>query len=144
MTQTTELSTFDVSRLCAEIVRGYDALVRERFGSLTERQRQRLEEVRLPLQYIQHSVNGYETAVDSPPDLQTTDPRYRLLYGTRTPLEMILQCSYFLMIHHMRKTERLNPDQMEAVHLIERSGRKLVHEVERLWAEWRAEQQVSV
>ena len=144
MTQTAQLSTDDVARLCAEVMRGYDALIRERFGNLTARQRQRLEEIRLPAQYVKHAVDAYEIALDMPPDVRTLDPRYRLLYGTRTPLEMILQCTYFLMIHHMRNSEKLNPDQMEAVYLMERSGRKLVHAVERLWAEWRAEQQVSV
>ena len=48
MTQTAQLSTDDVARLCAEVMRGYDALIRERFGNLTARQRQRLEEIGLP------------------------------------------------------------------------------------------------
>ena len=113
MTQTAQLSTDDVARLCADIMRGYDALILERFGNLTARQRQRLEEIRLPVQYVKHAVDAYKIAVDMPPDVRVLDPRYRLLYGTRTSLEMILQCSYFLMIHHMRSTEKMNPDQVE-------------------------------
>jgi hypothetical protein len=143
MTQTALLNTADVTKLCADIVRGYDALIRERFGALTDRQRQRLHEINQPVEYVKKAVSEYESALEMPPALRTLDPRYRLLYGTRTSLEMILQCSYFLMIHHMRKTEPLNPDQMEAVYLMERCGRKMVHEVERLWAELKAEQQVS-
>lgn len=144
MTHTAEATPISLTRLRMELERGYDALIHEQFGTLTARQRQRLEEIRLPVHYIKRTVDDYNIAVDMAPDMRVLDPRYRLLYGTRTPLEMVLQCSYFLIIHHIRRSERMNPDQVEAVHLMERSGRKLVQEVERLWAEMQTEQQVSV
>jgi hypothetical protein len=143
MMQTAVVTPTSLTRLSADIMRGYDALIHERFGTLTARQRQRLEEIRLPVHYVKHAVDDYEMVAAIASDLRPTDPRYRLLYGARTPLEMVLQCSYFLLTHHMRRTERMNPDQVEAVHLMERSGRKLIQLVEHLWVEMRTEQQAS-
>ncbi len=130
----------ELSRLRDDIRRAYDALIRERFGMLTPRQRQRLDEITLPMQKVYGAVDEYENWVDMPTILRPTDPRYRLMYAARTPMEMILQCAYFLHINHMRKNELLNQDQIEAVWLMERSGRRLVLEVERLWAEMREEE----
>jgi hypothetical protein len=130
----------ELSRLRDDIRRAYDALIRERFGMLTPRQRQRLDEITLPMQKVSGAVDEYENWVDMPAILRPADPRYRLMYAARTPMEMILQCAYFLHINHMRKNELLNQDQIEAVWLMERSGRRLVLEVERLWAEMREEE----
>ncbi len=131
----------DLIRLRDDIKRAYDALVRERFGVLTPRQRLRLDEIVLPMQKVAEAVDEYGAALEAPQSLRVNDPRYRLMYAARTPMEMILQCAYFLHINHMRKNEVLNQDQIEAVWLMERSGRRLVLEIERLWAEMRAEAQ---
>lgn len=131
----------DLNRLRDDIQRAYDALVRERFGTLTPRQRQRLDEIALPMRKVIDAVNEYHTYLDSPDYLHTYDPRYRLMYAARTPMEMVLQCAYFLHINHMRKNDPLNQDQIEAVWLMERSGRRLVLEIEHLWAAMRAEGQ---
>lgn len=130
----------DLIRLRDDVQRAYDALVRERFGVLTPRQRQRLDEITLPMQKIRQAVDEYYEGLNTSAPLPSSDPRYRLMYAARTPMEMILQCAYFLHINHMRKNEVLNQDQIEAVWLMERSGRRLVLEIERLWAEMRAEQ----
>ncbi len=131
----------DLIRLRDDIRRGYDALVRERFGTLTPRQHQRLNEIFLPMQKVTEAVDQYGAELETPTALRVNDPRYRLMYAARTPMEMVLQCAYFLHINHMRKNEVLNQDQIEAVWLMERSGRRLVLEIERLWAEMRAEAQ---
>ncbi len=133
----------DLIRLRDDIKRAYDALVRERFGVLTARQRQRLDEIVLPMQKVAEAVDEYGSELEAPESLHVNDPRYRLMYAARTPMEMILQCAYFLHINHMRKNEVLNQDQIEAVWLMERSGRRLVLEIERLWAEMRAEQSTA-
>jgi hypothetical protein len=131
----------DLNRLRDDIQRAYDALVRERFGILTPRQRQRLDEIALPMSKVIEAVNEYQANHDSPDYLHPYDPRYRLMYAARTPMEMVLQCAYFLHINHMRKNDPLNQDQIEAVWLMERSGRRLVLEIEHLWAAMRAEGQ---
>jgi hypothetical protein len=131
----------DLVRLRDDIQRAYDALVKERFGVLTPRQRQRLDEIVLPIQKVTEAVDEYKNGLDAPDSLRVSDPRYRLMYAARTPMEMVLQCAYFLHINHMRKNEVLNQDQIEAVWLMERSGRRLVLEIERLWAQMRAEAQ---
>ncbi len=132
-------SPFELARLRDDIQRAYDALIHERFGGLTSRQRQRLDEINLPMQKVSGAIDEYESRADMPEALRATDPRYRLMYAARTPMEMVLQCAYFLHINHMRKNELLNQDQIEAVWLMERSGRRLVLEIERLWAEMRVE-----
>jgi len=134
-------SPIELPRLRDDIQRAYDALIRERFGALTARQRQRLDEITQPMQSVSRAVDEYQNWVDMPEILRSSDPRYRLMYAARTPMEMVLQCAYFLHINHMRKNEVLNHDQIEAVWLMERSGRRLVLEIERLWAEMRAEAQ---
>ena len=131
----------ELPRLRDDIQRAYDALIHERFGTLTARQRQRLDEITLPMQKVTAAVNEYSNGLDAPDALRASDPRYRLMYAARTPMEMVLQCAYFLHINHMRKNEVLNHDQIEFVWLMERSGRRLVLEIERLWAEMRAEAQ---
>ena len=130
----------ELSRLRDDLQRAYDSLSGERFGTLTPRQRQRLGEITLPMQKVSSAVNEYESRVDTSNAFGTIDPRYRLMYAARTPMEMILQCAYFLHINHMLKNEPLNHDQIEAVWLMERSGRRFVLEIERLWADMRAEQ----
>ena len=137
----TETTPIELPRLRDDIRRAYDALIRERFGSLTPRQRQRLDEITLPLQKVSGAVDEYESWLDMPDAYRAADSRSRLMYAARTPLEMILQCAYFLHINHMRKIELLNQDQIEAVWLMERSGRRLVLEIERLWTAMRAEAQ---
>ncbi len=133
----------DLVRLRNDIQRGYDALMRERFGILTPRQHQRLDEITLPMQKVTEAVDEYVDGMDAPNVLRVSDPRYRLMYAARTPMEMVLQCAYFLHINHMRKNEVLNHDQIEAVWLMERSGRRLVLEIERLWAQMRTEQSTA-
>jgi hypothetical protein len=130
----------ELTRLRDDIQRAYDTLSRERFGTLTQRQRQRLDEITLSMQKVSGAVDEYENRLDRSDSLRMADPRYRLMYAARTPMEMVLQCAYFLHINHMRKNEPLNHDQIEAVWLMERSGRRLVLEIERLWAEMREEQ----
>ena len=117
-------SPTDLARLRDDIQRAYDALIRERFGSITPRQRQRLDEITLPMEKVSGAVDEYAQWVDMPDVLRPSDPRYRLMYTARTPMEMVLQCAYFLHINHMRKNEPLNQDQIEAVWLMERSGRR--------------------
>ena len=133
----------DLPRLRDDIQRAYDSLISERFGTLTARQRQRLDEITLPMQKVSSAVNEYENRVDMSDTLGVADRRYRLMYAARTPMEMVLQCAYFLHINHMRKNEPLNHDQIESVWLMERSGRRLVLEIERLWADMRAEQSTA-
>lgn len=130
----------ELSRLRDDLQRAYESLIGERFGTLTPRQRQRLGEITLPMQKVSSAVDEYKDGMDTSNAFGTTDPRYRLMYAARTPMEMILQCAYFLHINHMRKNEPLNHDQIEAVWLMERSGRRFVLEIERLWADMRAEQ----
>lgn len=130
----------ELARLRDDVQRAYEALIRERFGGLTPRQRQRLEEISLPIQKVMEAINEYKHGMDIPDGLRAFDPRYRLMYAARTPMEMVLQCAYFLHINHMRKNEPMNQDQIEAVWLMERSGRRMVLEIERLWAEMRTEQ----
>jgi hypothetical protein len=130
----------ELARLQEDIQRAYDTLISERFGAITPRQRQRLEEITLPMQKVSEAVNDYKQRKNAARPQMADDPRYRLMYAARTPMEMILQCAYFLHINHMRKNELLNHDQIEAVWLMERSGRRLVLEIEHLWAEMRAEQ----
>jgi hypothetical protein len=142
-TMTNIATPAELIRLRDDIQKGYDALVRERFGILTPRQHQRLGEIALPMKKVAEAVDEYEAGLDTPDKVQLSDPRYRLMYAARTPMEMILQCAYFLHINHMRKNEVLNQDQIEAVWLMERSGRRLVLEIERLWAQMRAEQSTA-
>ncbi|MCA0455449.1 MAG: hypothetical protein LCI00_15860 [Chloroflexi bacterium] len=129
----------NLSLLRDDIRRAYDALVQQRFGSLSPRQQQHLREIDFSVERVMESINEYLANKALPDGDQTADPRYRLMYAARTPMEMILQCAYFLHINSMRKTEPLNHDQLEAVWLLERSGRKFVLEIERLWAEMRDE-----
>lgn len=129
----------ELIRLRDDVQRAYDVLIRELFGSITARQRQRLDEIAVAMERISRAIDEYSNWIDMPEILRTSDPRYRLMYAARTPMEMILQCAYFLHINHMRKHEVLNNDQIEAVWLMERSGRRLVLNIERLWAEMRAE-----
>lgn len=136
-------TTIDITRLREDINRAYDALAAQRFGTLTPRQAQRLGEIDFSVQKVLEAIDDYQQTHEQPRGLQNADPRYRLMYAARTPMEMILQCAYFLHINSMRKTEPLNHDQLEAVWLLERSGRKFVLEIERLWAEMRAEAQQS-
>ena len=136
-------TTLDITRLRDDIRRAYDALADQRFGTLTSRQAQRLGEIDYSIQKVVEAIDQYQQANEFPGALQSADPRYRLMYAARTPMEMILQCAYFLHINSMRKTEPLNHDQLEAVWLLERSGRKLVLEIERLWAAMRVEAQQS-
>lgn len=133
----------DITRLRDDIRRAYDALAEQRFGTLTSRQAQRLGEIDYSIEKVVEAIDQYQQANEFPGTLQNADPRYRLMYAARTPMEMILQCAYFLHINSMRKTEPLNHDQLEAVWLLERSGRKLVLEIERLWAAMRVEAQQS-
>ena len=135
--------TVDIIRLRDDIHRAYEALDQQRFGTLTPRQEQRLGEINFSITKVIEAINAYEQSRDLSAGLQAGDRRYRLMYAARTPMEMILQCAYFLHINSMRKTEPLNHDQLEAVWLLERSGRKFVLEIERLWAEMRAEAQQS-
>ena len=130
----------ELSRLRDDLQRAYDSLSDERFGTLTPRQRQRLGEITLPMQKVSSAVNEYQNSLGTSNAFGTRDPRYRLMYAARTPMEMILQCAYFLHINHMRKNEPLNHDQIEAVWVMERSGRRFVLEIERLWANMRAKQ----
>ena len=116
----------ELPRLRDDIQRAYDTLIHERFGTITPRQRQRLDEITLPMQKVSGAVDEYEKWLNMPDSLRTGDARYRLMYAARTPMEMVLQCAYFLHINHMRKNELLNQDQIEAVWLMERSGRRLV------------------
>ena len=136
-------SPIELPRLRDDIQRAYDTLIRERYGTLTARQRQRLDEITLPMQRVSSAIDEYEKRLEGPDSLRAADPRYRLMYAARTPMEMVLQCAYFLHINHMRKNEPLNQDQIEAVWLMERSGRRLVLEIERLWADMRAEQSTA-
>ena len=133
----------ELPRLRDDIQRAYDTLIHERFGTITPRQRQRLDEITLPMQKVSGAVDEYEKWLNMPDSLRTGDARYRLMYAARTPMEMVLQCAYFLHINHMRKNEPLNHDQIESVWLMERSGRRLVLEIERLWADMRAEQSTA-
>lgn len=130
-----------LSRLYDDIQRAYDALIQERFGRLTPRQHQRLGEIAVPIQKVSGAVHEYENWLEMPDSYRVFDSRYRLMYAARTPMEMILQCAYFLHINHMRKNEVLNQNQMEVVSLMERNGRRLVLEIERLWEEMQAEAQ---
>ncbi len=136
-------TTLDITRLRDDIRRAYDALADQRFGTLTSRQAQRLGEIDYSIEKVVEAIDQYQQSNEFPGTLQNADPRYRLMYAARTPMEMILQCAYFLHINSMRKTEPLNHDQLEAVWLLERSGRKLVLEIERLWAAMRVEAQQS-
>lgn len=135
----TTMTPTDLQRLRDDVQRAYDALIHERFGSLTARQHQRLGEIVVAVEKVSLAIDEYRNLVDIPDPLRTSDPRYRLMYAARTPMEMILQCAYFLHINHMRKQEVLNNEQIEAVWLIERSGRRLVLEIEHLWAAMRTE-----
>ncbi len=131
----------NLTRLREDIQRAYDSLTKEQYGTLSARQRQRLDEIQFSIDKVNDAIEGYESALRIPAAERSADPRYRLMYAARTPMEMVLQCAYFLHINSMRKTEPLNNDQMEAVWLVERSGRKLVLEIERLWADMKAEVQ---
>ncbi|MEZ4669744.1 MAG: hypothetical protein R3E39_17710 [Anaerolineae bacterium] len=138
-----EVTIARLAQLNNDIQRAYDALIHERFGKLTPRQRQRLNEISLSIDYVNRAVAEYEAAIAMIPETPLQDPRQRLLYATRTPLEMVQQCAYFLLIHHMRNNEKLNADQTEAIYLMERSGRRMIEEVERLWKALKAELRVS-
>lgn len=130
----------EIRQLRDDLVRGYEALRHEQFGILTERQRKRLNEIRLAVNYVSHAVDTFVLACENPEVERPHDPRYRLMYAARTPLEMVLTSTYLLSIYHLRGAEVFSPDQRECVWLIERSGRKLVVEIERLWADMMAEQ----
>jgi hypothetical protein len=130
----------ELRQLRDDMVRGYEALRSERFGILTERQRKRLNEIRLAVSYVAHAVDEYCTAYEAPHVVVTYDPRYRLMYAARTPLEMVLTSAYLLSIYHLRGAEVFTTDQRECVWLMERSGRKMVVEIERLWADMMVEQ----
>lgn len=134
------LKPTDISRLRTDILRGYDALSRERFGALNERQRRRMREVAQAVKYLNTAIEEYEQYASLPTHLRPFDPRYRVMYTARLPLEMILQCTYFMTVNLMRDASSLNADQREAVWLMERSARRLVLEIERLWAAMAAEQ----
>lgn len=138
--QTNHRVIAEIRQLRADLVRGYEALRHERFGVLTERQRKRLNEIRLAVNYVSHAVDAFVLACETPEVTRSHDPRYRLMYAARTPLEMVLTSTYLLSIYHLRGAEVFSPDQRECVWLIERSGRKMVVEIERLWADMMAEQ----
>jgi len=139
----TGMPTIELPRLRDDIQRGYEALRSERLGILTPLQLKRLQEIRLPLQHLSVAVDEFVAAFQLAPDARSFEPRARLTYAAAVPLEMILRCSYFLQMSHMRNQETLNPDQREAVWLIERSGRRLIIEVEHLWRSMKAEQETA-
>jgi hypothetical protein len=128
--QPTESPADEVNRLRNELLRSYQNLVWEKFGPLDDRQKQRLKEIRLSLQYLKQAV---DTFIANPEPRGRIDPRSRLLYATRTPLEMVLMCVHFLNIQLRQQPDALNTDQKEALWVMERSGRRLVLVTQRLW-----------
>jgi hypothetical protein len=140
LSQTYEHEIAEIRRLRDDLVQGYEALQHERFGVLTERQRKRLNEIRLAVNYVSHAVDSFALAYEMPEVDRVYDPRYRLMYAARTPLEMILTGTYLLSIYHLRGAEVFAADQRECVWLMERSGRRMVVEIERLWADLLADQ----
>ncbi len=140
LNETFNRAAAEIRQLRDDLVRGYEALRHERFGVLTERQGKRLNEVRLAVNHLSYAVDAFVLACETPGVEHPHDPRYRLMYAARTPLEMILTSTYLLSIYHLRGAEVFSADQRECVWLIERSGRKMVVEIERLWADMMAEQ----
>jgi hypothetical protein len=138
--QPVEAPADEVNRLRNELLRSYQALVWEKLGMLDEFQKKRLKEIRLSLQYIKLAVDTFSANPTQPGRI---DPRYRLLYATRTPLEMVLMCVHFINIQLRQEPDALNPDQKEALWLMERSGRRLVLVTQRLWDELKAEETVA-
>lgn len=133
----------ELRRLRDDLSRGYDAVVRERFGQLTERQKRLLEEIRQAVNLASDAIDAYTAVAENPRSRWLSDPRYRLMYAARTPLEMVLLGVYLVNVYHVREIEILNPDQHEAIWLVERSSRRMVIEIERLWGEMQAERLVK-
>jgi hypothetical protein len=133
----------ELRRLRDDLSRGYDAVIRERFGKLTERQKRLLEEIRQAVNLASDAIDAYAAVAENPRSKWLSDPRYRLMYAARTPLEMVLLGVYLINVYHVREIEPLNPDQHEAIALMERSGRRMVIEIERLWNEMQTEQMVK-
>lgn len=101
--------------------------------TLTERQRQRLDEIHRASRNLSQAIDEYYGRVNG------YDPRYRLMYAVRTPLAMIHLATYLLGVYHERNTEPFTTQQRACIRSIDESGRRIVIEVERLWAEMLAE-----
>lgn len=101
--------------------------------TLTDRQRQRMDEIQRASKSLSEAIDEYYGHVNG------RDPRYRLMYAVRTPLAMIHLATYLLGVYHERSTEPFTNHQRTCIRSIDESGRRIVIEVERLWAEMLAE-----
>ncbi len=102
-----------------------------------------MEEIRQAVHLTSDAIDAYAAVAEHPRAKWLNDPRYRLMYAARTPLEMVLLGVYLVNVYHVREIEILNPDQHEALWLVERSARRMVIEIERLWNEMQTERLVK-
>jgi hypothetical protein len=124
-----------------DMLRGYDFLLRQANEALSLRQMQRLREIWTVVLILSNAVDDYVAAKRHRRYSDEFDPRYRLMYASRTPLQMIRICTHLLIVNHVQQIDRLSPAQWEAVQLMEQAERALVNCLERLWAEMKHEQE---
>lgn len=123
-----------------DIVHGYDFLLRQSSGVLTEKQIRRLREIWMAVLFLSNSVDEYVSARRHPRNaVNEFDPRYRLMYASRTPLQMIHVCVHLLVVNHVQRVDQLDPAQWDAIQLIEQAERGLVISIECLWTEMKHE-----
>lgn len=123
----------DLRTLRDTLVANLNAL--EADSTLTQRQCQRLTEITQAANSLSDAIDKYYAAPSN-----RHDPRYRLMYAARTPLAMIHMATYLLGVYHERQSETFTLEQRTQVRMIDECGRRIVIEVERLWAQMEIEQ----
>ena len=110
--------------------------------NLVASQRQCLKEMQVALTAVSKAVESYYKALDNGITPHRHDPRYHLMYAARTPLAMMHMSAYLLFAYHDHEMATLTPHQHEQVRHIDQTGRKMVIEIERLWADMLGDQKI--
>ena len=104
----------------------------EHGGLLLPIQHTRMSEILNACGYLQQAVHNYETAL-ALGFSDHNDPRARLMYAARIPLEMIAMSVRLLRLYHARRNAPLTEGQQIALRQIEIDSMGLSEEIERLW-----------
>jgi signal transduction histidine kinase len=117
-----------------------EVLLRQEYGPLTPKQRQRITEIIRSAQDVRNRINHFDIAQAIPEIRGEADPRVTLLYATRTPLTMVEMATRLLIVAHLKRTEPLTPNQYDLVQSIADFARQIIYETERLWEEMKRDE----
>lgn len=131
--------TNDLRHLSDELQQGCTSLLSDK---LIASQQKCLKEMQQALAAVSKAVDSYYTALEDSAPPQRHDPRYHLMYAARTPLAMMHMSAYLLFAYHDHEMAELTPVQHEQVRQIDQTGRKMVIEIERLWADMLGDQKL--